>query len=81
MTTKQFAYWLQGFFEINDPQTINKEQTQIIRDHLNLLFDKITPDRNINEESEEQEVINRPPFKKSKRTVLGPAGRRSNLMC
>ncbi len=73
MTTKQFAYWLQGFFEINDPQTINKEQTQIIKDHLNLVFDKVTPNRNTKEESEEQEEV-KPPFKKTKRTVFGPPG-------
>ncbi len=38
MTSRDFVYWLQGFFEINDPQTINKEQTQIIKNHLNLVF-------------------------------------------
>lgn len=73
MTTKQFAYWLQGFFEINDPQTINKEQTQIIKDHLNLVFDKVTPNRNLNKELEQEEVI-KPPYKKTKRTVFGPPG-------
>ena len=38
MTSRDFAYWLQGYFEINDPKTINKEQTQIIKNHLNLVF-------------------------------------------
>jgi hypothetical protein len=38
MTSRDFAFWLQGFFEIDEPQTINKEQTQIIKNHLNLVF-------------------------------------------
>ena len=46
MTPEQFTYWLQGFVEINNPETFDKKQTQILKDHLNLVFDKITPDRN-----------------------------------
>ena len=38
MTSRDFAYWLQGYFEITDTKTINKEQTQIIKNHLNLVF-------------------------------------------
>ena len=45
MTAEQFVYWLQGYMEINDPQTISKTETQIIKDHLKLVFDKQTPDR------------------------------------
>jgi len=45
MTAEQFVYWLQGYMEINDPQTISKTETQIIKDHLKLVFDKETPDR------------------------------------
>lgn len=45
MTSEQFTYWLQGFFEINDPKTIDEKQTQIIKDHLALVFNKVTPDR------------------------------------
>lgn len=42
MTPEQFAYWLQGFAELN-PQAPNAEQWQAIRDHLNLVFKKETP--------------------------------------
>lgn len=45
MNYEQFAIWLHGFLEISNVEEINKEQTQIIKDHLALLFDKKTPDR------------------------------------
>ena len=46
MTAEQFTYWLQGFMEINNPETLGVRETQIIKDHLKLVFDKQTPDRN-----------------------------------
>ena len=45
MTAEQFVYWLQGFMEINDPATLGVRETQIIKDHLKLVFDKQTPPR------------------------------------
>lgn len=45
MTPEQFAYWLQGFMEVANPTVLDKTQTQIIKDHLSLVFDKQTPDR------------------------------------
>jgi hypothetical protein len=47
MTAEQFTYWLQGFMEICNPETLDENQTQIIKDHLKLVFDKKTPDRTI----------------------------------
>lgn len=43
-----FAYWLQGFFELRDDRQkgLSERQTQIIEDHLDLVFYKITPNRN-----------------------------------
>jgi hypothetical protein len=46
MTPEQFVYWLQGFMEMADPTTLTEKQTQQIKDHLALVFDKQTPDRN-----------------------------------
>ena len=43
MTAEQFTYWLQGFMEINDPETLGVRETQIIKDHLALVFNKKTP--------------------------------------
>ena len=45
MTTEQFVYWLQGFMEVANPSVLDEKQTQIIKDHLALVFDKQTPDR------------------------------------
>ena len=44
MTETQFIYWLQGFVEIQDSDTISEKQWLIIKDHLKLVFDKKTPD-------------------------------------
>lgn len=43
MTSRDFCFWLQGFFEINevsdDPyKGLNTEQIKMIKAHLNLVF-------------------------------------------
>lgn len=39
MTSKDFAYWLQGFFELSDPnQPLTEKQVQTIKNHLKLVF-------------------------------------------
>lgn len=38
MTSRDFAYWLQGFFEISKANEITAEQTVMIKNHLNLVF-------------------------------------------
>lgn len=41
MTSEQFAYWLQGYAELNEaPPTA--EQWRSIREHLALVFQKVT---------------------------------------
>lgn len=45
MNSETFVYWLQGFVEIANTDTISEKQWQIIKDHLKLVFDKKTPDR------------------------------------
>lgn len=47
MTAEQFVYWLQGFMEVANPTQLTETQTRQIKDHLNLVFDKQTPDRTI----------------------------------
>jgi len=42
MNSLEFAYWLQGFFELANPKTLNETQVQIIREHLDMVFDKKT---------------------------------------
>ena len=42
MDALQFAYWLQGFAELNSQQP-TPEQWQSIREHLDTVFKKVTP--------------------------------------
>ena len=44
MTPEQFAYWLQGYAEISGKQPTESEW-QVIKDHLQTVFNKVTPDR------------------------------------
>jgi hypothetical protein len=43
MTPENFCYFLQGFIEVSGPVTMSKQQVQIIKDHLDLVFEKKTP--------------------------------------
>lgn len=45
MTERDFIYWLNGFLELANPNTLNSTQVQIIKDHINLVMKKETPDR------------------------------------
>ena len=38
MQSRDFCFWLQGFFEIANPQELDQQQTKIIRQHLALVF-------------------------------------------
>jgi len=42
MTPENFCYWLQGYIEIADPQTIKEESLSVIKNHLDLVFHKVT---------------------------------------
>lgn len=44
MNSTEFTYQLQGFFELSESKELNEKQVQIIKDHLNLVFNKVTPD-------------------------------------
>lgn len=44
MNELSFAYWLQGYFELTDSgQPLSAQQVQVIKDHLELVFKKVTP--------------------------------------
>lgn len=45
MNFESFTYWLQGFVELTETDTISEKQWLVIKDHLKLVFDKKTPDR------------------------------------
>lgn len=42
MEPLQFAYWLQGYFEVAEPNTLGEKEIHIIRQHLDLVFNKVT---------------------------------------
>jgi hypothetical protein len=42
MTAEQFAYWMQGFVELNGAEP-TAEQWQSIKEHLSTVFVKLTP--------------------------------------
>jgi hypothetical protein len=44
MTPENFCYWLNGFFELTgQDKELFPRQYDIIRDHLSLVFNKLTP--------------------------------------
>lgn len=47
MEAQQFCYWLQGFAELNNGVPPNDMQWKAIRDHLSLVFNKVTPPYNV----------------------------------
>lgn len=38
MKATEFCYWLQGMFEITDPESLDHEQLTCIKKHLQLVF-------------------------------------------
>ncbi len=38
MTSRDFCFWLQGFFEVSQVKEITAEQTVAIKHHLDLVF-------------------------------------------
>lgn len=38
MTSRDFCYWLQGFFEVSNTKEITPEQLIVIKNHLNMVF-------------------------------------------
>lgn len=38
MTSRDFCFWLQGFFEVGGAKTLSDNQTHLVRKHLDLVF-------------------------------------------
>ena len=38
MTSRDFAYWLQGYFEIAEPKVLDVKATELVKRHLGLVF-------------------------------------------
>lgn len=43
MTPENFCYWVQGYFEIGNIQSLDSAQVLVVKDHLALVFKKVTP--------------------------------------
>ena len=59
MTPRDFAYWLQGFFEVADTDDVKPEQIRMIKEHLSLVLTKVTP-------AMEEPKVDYPPFQPSR---------------
>jgi len=61
MKSIDFCYWLQGFFELTDQNTLTEKQFLIVKDHLQLVFNKVTPDRDNDIEKEDYNLVQKKP--------------------
>ncbi len=69
MTSRDFCFWLQGFFEISVPLDINSDQVDLIKRHLNLVFiHEIDP--SMGDEQEQDKLNNIHQGKNSNGTVM-----------
>ena len=55
MAQEAFVIWLKGYVDISNPLYVNEQQWQIIKDHLQLVFTKVTP--SYEDEDDETENI------------------------
>lgn len=47
MDATSFAYWLQGALELGGLKSLDEVQVKIVQDHLDLVFKKVTPVRQV----------------------------------
>lgn len=57
MTSRDFCYWLQGYFEVSEPKEIGEKETQMIKKHLALVF-KHEIDPSMGDEKHQEELNN-----------------------
>ncbi len=65
MKSRDFCYWLQGFFEISGGSAVilNSEQIQMIQNHLNMVFvHEIDPSFPAQEQGKLNETHRPPPI-------------------
>jgi hypothetical protein len=62
MTCESFAYWLQGYFELSDSDSLTVEQVKMIKKHLDLVFTNVTNDNNIFAPDNNQYCYNAPKY-------------------
>lgn len=58
MTPEQFCYWIQGLLECKTgDEPLSLKETQAVRDHLAIVFTKVTPDRSGELTTEQQKAL------------------------
>lgn len=61
MTSQNFAYWLQGYFEVAQPKEIGANETKMIKQHLALVFKhEIDPEMGDEQHQAELNAIHSP---------------------
>lgn len=56
MTSRDFCYWLQGYFEVSGGNALTTQQCETVRNHLNMVFKhEIDPSMG---DKKHQEVLN-----------------------
>lgn len=72
MTSRDFCYWLQGFFEVSEAKTLNTKQLQQVKNHLNMVFKhEIDPSMGNQEHQEELNSVH----------TFGKWGSSENIRC
>lgn len=56
MKATEFCYWLQGMFELSDPEILDAKQVDLIKKHLQMVF---VHDIDPSYPKEEQEKLNK----------------------
>lgn len=58
MTSRDFCFWLQGFFEVSNSNSVTEQQTEVIKKHLSLVFKhEIDPSMGGQEHQNELNII------------------------
>lgn len=71
MTSRDFCFWLQGFFELGEEKILTKEQTELVKQHLQLVFKhEIDPSMGDVNHQKELDELHIPP----KPLTWGPDG-------
>lgn len=77
MTSRDFCFWLQGFFEVGDPKTLTGEQLDLVKRHLNLVFiHEIDPSMGNKEEQDKLNAVH-----ESKTPPKWPDGSPMKMRC
>lgn len=62
MTSRDFCFWLQGLFELANPQALTAEQTAAVKRHLALVFThEIDPSMGDNAKQAILDALHAPP--------------------